>query len=65
MTDWPGNTQQDSWRYTLLHGRTWEDLCGGFQARFYREPDVYEFDFWDHFQIHLPHHSRPFETVQV
>jgi CMP-N-acetylneuraminate monooxygenase len=53
--------RQDSFRYCLLHGRTWDDLVGGFQARLYREPDCYDFDFWDHFQNHLPHHVKPFE----
>jgi hypothetical protein len=41
-------------RYVLLNGLPWEEISIGFQARFYREPDIYEFDFWNHFQNFLP-----------
>jgi CMP-N-acetylneuraminate monooxygenase len=44
-------------RHVLKRGLPWEDFSIGFQARFYREPDVYELGFWDHFQNMLP--SRP------
>jgi CMP-N-acetylneuraminate monooxygenase len=44
----------DAFRYVLWKGLPWEELSIGFQARFYREPDVYNFDFWDHFQNNLP-----------
>ncbi len=34
----------------IKNGKSWEEISIGFQARFYREPDVYNFDFWNHFQ---------------
>jgi CMP-N-acetylneuraminate monooxygenase len=46
--------RSDAFRHVLVHGLSWEDLSIGFQARFYREPDRYNFDFWDHFQNALP-----------
>ena len=44
----------DVFRHVLRYGEPWEEISIGFQARFYREPDVYVFDFWSHFQNHLP-----------
>lgn len=44
----------DVFRHVLRWGLSWEEISIGFQARFYREPDVYNFDFWDHFQNKLP-----------
>lgn len=44
----------DVFRYVLMHGMSWEEISIGFQARFYRDPDVYNFDFWKHFQDLLP-----------
>ncbi|HMI85352.1 MAG TPA: Rieske 2Fe-2S domain-containing protein [Polyangiaceae bacterium] len=44
----------DVFRHVLRNGQPWEEISIGFQARFYREPDAYNFDFWDHFQNHLP-----------
>ncbi len=41
-------------RYVLREGLPWEEISIGFQARFYREPDLYNFDFWHHFQDKLP-----------
>ena len=41
--------RSDVFRYVLYNGLSWEDLSIGFQARFYREPDNYNFDFWNHF----------------
>jgi len=43
-----------AFRHVLRRGLPWEDISSGFQARFYREPDIYEFAFWDHFQNRLP-----------
>jgi CMP-N-acetylneuraminate monooxygenase len=40
--------------HTINNGLPWEEFSIGFQARFYREPDIYEFDFWTHFQNKLP-----------
>ena len=44
----------DVFRHVLRYGQPWEEISIGFQARFYREPDAYNFDFWDHFQNRLP-----------
>ncbi len=41
-------------RHVLLLGSSWEEISIGFQARFFRSPDVYHLGFWDHFQHHLP-----------
>ena len=41
-------------RHVLLEGSSWEEISIGFQARFYREPDIYHLDFWNHFQSGLP-----------
>ena len=46
--------RQEMFRYVLKNVLPWEELSIGFQARFYREPDVYNFDFWNHFQNNLP-----------
>ena len=48
------NVRSDVFRHVLIHGLPWEEISIGFQARFYREPNVYNFDFWDHFQNNLP-----------
>ena len=50
-------------RYVLRRGLPWDEIMGGFQARFYREPDVYNFDFWTHFQNKLP--SRPLQWASA
>ena len=41
--------RSDVFRYVLYNGLSWEELSIGFQAKFYREPDNYNFDFWNHF----------------
>tara|TARA_R110000824_G_scaffold49838_9_gene139656 strand:+ start:85 stop:1674 length:1590 start_codon:yes stop_codon:yes gene_type:complete len=46
--------RSDVFRYVLFHGLPWEEFSIGFQARFYREPDNYNLDFWDYFQNELP-----------
>lgn len=36
--------------YNLMkHGKPWEDLSIGFQCRIYREPNIYNSDFWFYF----------------
>jgi len=40
-------------------GQPCDEMLIGFQARPYRFPDVYNFDFWMHFQNNLP--DRPCE----
>ncbi|XP_028256542.1 cytidine monophosphate-N-acetylneuraminic acid hydroxylase [Parambassis ranga] len=45
-------------RYTVLHGRLWDDLYIGYQNRISRDPDIYHHKFWNHFQTELPL-SRP------
>lgn len=49
--------RQDIFRYVLVEALPWEEISIGFQGRFYREPDCYNFDFWDHFQNKLPAES--------
>ena len=44
----------DVFRHVLRHGLAWEELTIGFCARFKREPDIYNMDFWSHFQDKLP-----------
>jgi CMP-N-acetylneuraminate monooxygenase len=46
--------RSDVFRYVLRYGLPWEEISIGFQARFFRDPDIYNFDFWDHFQNKLP-----------
>ncbi len=36
--------------YTIRNSLPWEEFSIGFQARFIRNPDVYNFRFWDYFQ---------------
>jgi len=43
-----------SFRHILRTCEPWEELSIGFQARFFRNPDKYNFDFWDHMQNDLP-----------
>lgn len=38
----------------MAYGLGWEELVIGFHCRFWRLPDRYELDFWDHFQNRLP-----------
>ena len=45
----------DVCRHVLRRGLSWEEISIGFQARFFRDPDVYNLDFWDHFQNKLPY----------
>ena len=47
----------DVFRHVLQHGLPWEELTIGFFARFRRDPDVYNMDFWAHVQDKLP--ERP------
>ncbi len=41
-------------RFVLQNCLPWEEISVGFQARFYREPDIYSYAFWHHFQFGLP-----------
>lgn len=41
--------REDSLRGVLLRGLPLEDLSIGFQIRMYRDPNVYNFDFWNYF----------------
>ena len=36
-------------KHVVLEGKPWEDLSIGFQMRVYRQPDIYNSRFWDHF----------------
>lgn len=51
--------RQDLFRYVIAQALPWEEISIGFQGRFYREPDCYNFDFWDHFQNKLPAEFNP------
>jgi CMP-N-acetylneuraminate monooxygenase len=51
--------RSDVFRHVLRRGASWEEISIGFQARFYRDPDVYNMDFWMHFQHALPE-TAPF-----
>lgn len=42
--------RRDVYFFVLRNKLSWEEISIGFQGRFYREPNVYNFDFWDHFQ---------------
>ncbi len=42
--------RQSTFSYVLREMLPWEELSIGFQCRFYREPDVYNFSFWNHVQ---------------
>ncbi len=44
----------DVFRFVLQNCLPWEEISVGFQARFYREPDIYSYAFWHHFQFELP-----------
>jgi CMP-N-acetylneuraminate monooxygenase len=46
--------RSDVLRHVMRRGASWEEISIGFQARFFREPDVYNMDFWMHFQHALP-----------
>ena len=35
----------------------WKEISIGFQTRLFRNPDIYNRGFWDHFQDNLP--SKP------
>lgn len=47
----------DVFRHVLQRGLPWEELTIGFCARFRRDPDVYNMDFWANVQDKLP--ERP------
>ncbi|HEX7674827.1 MAG TPA: Rieske 2Fe-2S domain-containing protein [Bdellovibrio sp.] len=53
--------RDDMFYYVALRGLPWEELSIGFQTRLSRDPDVYEFDFWNHFQNKLP--GTPFYKI--
>jgi CMP-N-acetylneuraminate monooxygenase len=47
--------------YTVRNDLPWEEFTIGFQARFFRIPDVYNFRFWDYFQnrvVSNPYHFQ-------
>lgn len=54
--------RSDVFRHVLRKGLPWEEISIGFQARLFREPDVYNFDFWDHFQNKLPKEPPQWEN---
>lgn len=46
--------RRDAFRHVLRHGLGWEEVAIGLQARWARDPDAYEMDFWDHVQNRVP-----------
>lgn len=42
--------KESSFNYVLREKLPWEELSIGFQCRFYRDPDIYNFTFWNHVQ---------------
>ena len=44
--------RQDSLRGVIYNGYPLEDLSIGFQTKMFRNPNVYNFKFWDHFTNH-------------
>jgi hypothetical protein len=57
--------RSDVFRHVLRHGLPWEEISIGFQARFFREPDAYNFDFWYHFQNKLPKDSPDWLNSEI
>lgn len=41
-------------RWLFVTGASWEEMLIGYQARFFRETDSYELEFWEHFMYNLP-----------
>jgi len=41
--------RRDEFSDVILNGKPWEDLSIGFQCRIFRDPNVYESDFWYYF----------------
>ena len=46
------NVRKYSLGYTIRNSLPWEEFSIGFQARFKRYPNLYNFSFWDYFQNH-------------
>lgn len=46
--------RSDVFRHVLRQGLPWDEITIGFQARLYRDPDIYNLGFWDHFRNKLP-----------
>lgn len=55
--------RSDVFRHVLRYGLPWEEISIGFQARFFRDPDEYDFEFWDHFQNRLPRDPVPWKEI--
>lgn len=56
--------RSDIFRYVLFNGLPWEDISIGFQARFKRTPDNYNYDFWDVMQNNTPTKNKLRERYQ-
>ena len=55
--------RSDVFRYVLFHGLPWEEFSIGFQARFTRDPDKYNLDFWNHVQNKIPKNIKARELL--
>lgn len=51
--------------YTLRNGLPWEEFSIGFQARFTRHPNVYNFSFWDYFQNSFAPNVKIYEDLSA
>lgn len=54
----------DVFRFVLQNCLPWEEISVGFQARFYREPEIYSYEFWHHFQFELPAAPVDWKAIQ-
>ena len=50
--------------YTIRNSLPWEEFSIGFQARFYRKPDTYNFEFWNYFQNKYNYENRILEDFK-
>lgn len=41
-------------RHVMLTGSSWDDIYIGFSGRFYADPNIYHFKFWDHVSNKVP-----------
>ena len=48
---------------TIRNSLPWEEFSIGFQARFFRDPDVYNFEFWDYFQNSFIPSGEPYSDL--
>lgn len=42
------------YRDILIHGYSWINLYYGFNGHYFSQPNIYHYQFWNHFKYHLP-----------